>query len=82
VSFASQYLKDSCSSHASTGIVALHFLVHVGYLFEYDPAVRDPVFRQTLRPEHRPFNDSYISGRLVAAERLQHRQQRESFANE
>ena len=61
---------------APTGYAALHFLVHVGYLFEYVPAIRNPAFRQTLRPEHRPFYDGYVAGRLLAVERPQYRQRR------
>jgi hypothetical protein len=64
---------------APTGRVALHFGVHVGYLFEYVPAVRNSAFRQTLRPEDRPFYDSYIAGELSAAGRPQQRQRRDEI---
>jgi hypothetical protein len=64
---------------APTAVVALHFLVHIGYLFEYVPAVRDPAFPQTLRPEHRPLYDSYVTTGLLGTERSQHRQRRDEI---
>ncbi|KAI9761280.1 MAG: hypothetical protein M1840_001983 [Geoglossum simile] len=64
---------------APTSYTALHFFVHVGYLFEYVPAIRDPAFRQTLRPEHRPFYDSNVAGGLLAVDRPQHRQRRDEI---
>ena len=64
---------------APTDTVALHFGVHIGYLFEYVPAIRNLAFRQTLRPEHHPFYDSYIAGELSAAGRSQQRQRRDEI---
>jgi len=61
---------------APTAIVALHFIVHIGYLFEYVPAIKNPAFRETIRPEHRPFYDSYVTNGIFGAERPQHRQRR------
>ena len=62
-----------------TDTIALHFKVHVGYLFAYVPAIRNSAFRQTLRPEHRTFYDSYIAGELSAAERPRQRQRRDEI---